>query len=31
MRALVFAARQGRELAPLTDQVPLALLPVAGK
>ena len=31
MRALVFADRQGSELAPLTDQVPLALLPVAGK
>ena len=31
MRALVFADRQGTELAPLTDQVPLALLPVAGK
>jgi NDP-sugar pyrophosphorylase family protein len=31
MRALVFADRQGNELAPLTDQVPLALLPVAGK
>jgi NDP-sugar pyrophosphorylase family protein len=31
MRALVFADRQGTALAPLTDQVPLALLPVAGK
>lgn len=31
MRALVFADRQGTELVPLTDQVPLALLPIAGK
>ncbi len=31
MRALVFADRQGAELAPLTENLPLALLPVAGK
>jgi NDP-sugar pyrophosphorylase family protein len=31
MRALVFADRQGVELAPLTENLPVALLPVAGK
>ncbi|MBP6807402.1 MAG: NDP-sugar synthase, partial [Chromatiaceae bacterium] len=31
MRALVFADRQGAELAPLTENLPLALLPVVGK
>lgn len=31
MRALVFADRQGTELAPLTENLPLALLPVVGK
>ena len=31
MRALVFADRQGAELAPLTENLPLALLPLGGK
>jgi len=31
MRALVFADRQGSELAPLTANQPLALMPLAGK
>lgn len=31
MRALVFADRQGTELAPLTENLPLALLPMVGK
>lgn len=31
MRALVFADRQGLELSPLTETMPVALLPVVGK
>lgn len=31
MHALVFADRHGAELAPLTDTLPVALLPVVGK